>query len=122
MRSKSSKTKSYKLGYIAEYWVAFLLILSFYKIIKMRYKTKVGEVDIIAKRGKALYFIEVKFRSDFDGGANAITDKSKLRIRRAAQHYIVAHMSESLNMDFDMQCDVIIVNKYFFIKRIRNAF
>lgn len=107
---------------MAEYWVVFLLWCQFYHIEKIRYKTKVGEIDIIARRGRVLHFIEVKYRNNFADGVGAVSSKSQLRIKRTAEHYCVVGKKESFKLAFDMQCDVIAVNKYFWVKHIKNAF
>lgn len=122
MRSKSSKNKNYWRGVLAEYWVAFLLWCQFYHVEKIRYKTKVGEIDIVARRGDTRHFIEVKYRNNFTDGLMAVSPKSQLRIKRAGEHYCVVEKKESSKLDFNMQCDVVAVNKYFWVKHIKNAF
>lgn len=52
-----------------------------------------GEVDIIARRGAVVAFVEVKARRDLDRAAEAITARQRQRIRRAAQAFI-AHRPE----------------------------
>jgi putative endonuclease len=110
------------LGVLAEYWVAMILWCQFYRVVAMRYKTKVGEVDIIATRGKSVRFVEVKYRPSFDIGMNAITPKAQARILRTAEHYMLVHKKESHNLNYEWHCDVILVNKFFGIKHIKNAF
>ena len=122
MRSKSSKNKNYWRGVFAEYWVAVLLWCQFYRIEKIRYKTKVGEVDVIARRGRSIHFVEVKYRRNLSDALVSVSEKSQLRIKRAAEHYCVVAKKESSKLALDMQCDVIAVNKYFWIKHIKNAF
>ncbi len=122
MRSKSLKNKNYWRGVLAEYWVAFLLWCQFYRIEKIRYKTKVGEIDIIARRGRSIHFIEVKRRNHLSDALVAVGCKSQLRIKRTAEHYCVVAKRESSKLALDMQCDVIAVNKYFWVKHIKNAF
>ena len=57
---KSAKLKAYEQGHAAESIAAFYLMLRGYRILKRRYKTPVGEIDIIAKKDSALHFVEVK--------------------------------------------------------------
>lgn len=61
-----------------------------YRIISWRYKTPVGEIDIIAKRGEVLAFVEVKLRADTDAGLYAITPRAQQRISRAAGHFLAS--------------------------------
>lgn len=70
---------NYKKGIIAEYVAAFWLFLKGHKIIKMRLKNKVGEIDILSKKGKIFYISEVKKRQNFEKGIEAI---NKRQIKR----------------------------------------
>lgn len=110
------------MGFVAEYIAACILTIKGYRIMAMRYKTKVGEVDIVAKRGPSFVFVEVKYRENFKSCAYAVTRKSQLRIRRAAEHYLLVQKKESINFDFDTRFDVVGINKFFWVKHIKNAF
>ena len=59
---RNKKIKSYWFGIIAEYIAIFFLLMNGYKILKRRYKTFAGEVDIIARKSKAIISVEVKAR------------------------------------------------------------
>lgn len=50
-----------------------------------------GEVDIIARRGALLIFIEVKARADWGQAAEAVGDRQRRRITRAAEAYLAVH-------------------------------
>jgi putative endonuclease len=82
-----AKSNSDFTGRLAEILAIIYLSLKFYRILKWRYKTKVGEIDIIAKRGKNLVFIEVKARKTQELARLAITKNSQSRIMNAAQIY-----------------------------------
>ncbi|PIT86130.1 MAG: hypothetical protein COU33_04865, partial [Candidatus Magasanikbacteria bacterium CG10_big_fil_rev_8_21_14_0_10_43_6] len=66
-------------------------------IVKTQYRTKQGEIDIIAwhtksHHGKTLCFIEVKTRSYGKGSAERATGREKMRrLQRAAQSYCMAY-------------------------------
>lgn len=65
-------------------------------IIKMNYRVKIGEIDIIAKDEDCLVFVEVKYRkSRSQGGAlYAISEAKKQKIRRVAQWFMAEkHLS-----------------------------
>ena len=56
------RVKAYRSGLFAETLTAFLLRLRGHCIAAQRYKTPVGEIDLVALRGKRLAFMEVKRR------------------------------------------------------------
>jgi Holliday junction resolvase-like predicted endonuclease len=64
-----------------------------FKIIDRNYRTKVCEIDIVAKKGQVVYFIEVKYRSrDGQGaGLDYITPKKLRRLHFAAEVWIQRH-------------------------------
>ncbi len=83
--------QAYRLGLWAEAVCCVLLALKGYRIIASRYKTPVGEIDIIAAHGKALVFVEVKARSDLALAAEAISLFQRKRILRAARYFALKH-------------------------------
>jgi putative endonuclease len=87
----SFKPTNYLRGMIAEVYAIVYLTLKGYRILAWRYKTPVGEVDIIARRGEVLAFVEVKLRRNRDAGMIAITPKMQQRITRAAGHFMAYH-------------------------------
>ncbi len=64
-----------------------------YWILQYNYFTKGGEIDIIARKGEYLVFVEVKYRSNQYNGLpeEAIDYKKRCHITRAAQHYMFCH-------------------------------
>ncbi|MDA0780919.1 MAG: YraN family protein [Rickettsiales bacterium] len=113
-----NKTKSYKFGLLAETIAVIYLRLCFYSIISRRHKTKLGEVDIIARRGNNLVFIEVKARKKKDDAYIAFTKHQQNRITRAAQLFIAKNPRY---LQTNIRFDLILVCPIFFIKHIRNA-
>lgn len=61
-----------------------------YRILKTNYKTNIGEIDIIAKQGDILVFVEVKTRvSDkFGLPREAVNYHKQQKIRQVASQYI----------------------------------
>lgn len=64
-----------------------------YRIIEQNYRQSFGEIDIIAKDGKTLCFIEVKTRETDDYGHpfEAVTRPKQKVIRKVAQMYLIEH-------------------------------
>lgn len=84
-------TTGYEKGLAAETLAAWYLRLKLYNILERRFKTPVGEIDLIAVRGRTLIFVEVKKRDDCDAAAASINLKSRARITRAAELYLQRH-------------------------------
>ncbi len=85
------KRSNHKRGLRAESAAAWLLRAKGYRILALRYKTPVGEIDIIARRGRTLAIVEVKARAKLADAADAIHHKNRQRVVRAAQHFLHAH-------------------------------
>ncbi len=59
-RPNARKLKALKRGHLAEFRAALCLMVKGYRIVAMRYHTKLGEIDIIARRGDLIACVEVK--------------------------------------------------------------
>ena len=79
-----------ELGYIGEGMATELLRRKGYEILQRNYRCTEGEIDIIAQRYGELCFIEVKTRQNLNYGrpCESVTREKKLRIKRAAYHYL----------------------------------
>lgn len=91
------------------------------KVIEKNYRTKMGEVDIIAKLNGELVFVEVKSRSNINYGypAESVNYKKKRKITNVAKYYILDNSLENLSIRFD------VIEIYFNEKKINhivNAF
>ncbi len=79
-----------KLGEKGEELAVRFLKKKGYKIIKQNYKTRIGEIDIIAKDRESLVFIEVKTRESIEYGLpfEAVNSAKKRKIRNVALLYL----------------------------------
>lgn len=61
-----------------------------YRILARRYRTRVGEIDIVARDGGAVVFVEVKTRSStlFGTPLEAVTPRKQAQVRRMAADYL----------------------------------
>jgi putative endonuclease len=75
-----------------------------YAILARRFRTRYGEIDIVARDGLTLVFVEVKARRDerFGGAAAAVTARKQLRIARMAADYLVRHHMVDVPARFDV--------------------
>jgi putative endonuclease len=81
-----------------------------YAIIARRYRRRRGEIDIIARDGETLVFVEVKARDghDFGDAAEAVTRWKRRRMVRIAIDYMMQHhISES---DGPCRFDVVAIH------------
>lgn len=86
-----ARLTGYRKGLRTETLAAWYLRLKGYRILAMRFKTRVGEVDIIARRGSRIVFAEVKWRQSRDGALESISEENRQRVRRAAELYLQKH-------------------------------
>jgi putative endonuclease len=94
---------AFRLGLSAESRAAALLIAKGYRIAARRWRSPLGEVDIVARRGAALVFVEVKARASLDEGAEAVTPRQQRRIIGAAEAWLAAHPDDVMsNIRFDV--------------------
>lgn len=81
----------YRRGLWAETLSAWYLRAKGYRILAMRYKTRVGEIDIVARRGSVLVFAEVKWRGTQEAAGQVIHAANQARVRQAAELYLQNH-------------------------------
>lgn len=115
----AARIAAFRLGLSAESRAAYFLIAKAYRILARRWKTPFGEIDIVARRGNDLVFVEVKARESLDEAAEAVTGRSKQRILAAAELWL-AHRPA------DAQCairfDVVLIVPGKLPRHIVNAF
>jgi len=63
---------SHRLGHRSEWWAAALLMARGYQILGFRLKTRAGEIDILARRGRVLAVVEVKRRATLEAALTAL--------------------------------------------------
>lgn len=86
-------------GRRAETLAALTLQLKGYTIIARRVRLPVGEIDLIARRGRVLAFIEVKQRASIDRALTAVPQSAWNRIARAAESW-TARRSDLSGLDW----------------------
>lgn len=63
---------SHRLGHRSEWLAAALLMAKGYQVLGFRLKTRAGEIDILARRGKVLAVVEVKRRATLEAALTAL--------------------------------------------------
>jgi putative endonuclease len=116
---REARVRAYRRGLFAETLAAFLLRLKGHRIVAQRYRTPVGEIDLVALKGRRLAFIEVKRRKTRDDAAWTIPTRQKRRIVRAAQYWLAGHPAYA---GHDIAFDVVLAAPLTWPRYIENAF
>lgn len=99
----SGKSNNKVKGNLGEDMAAKALEKQGYQIVARNYQKRYGEIDIIAKRGNSLYFVEVKTRKDKDFGnpLESITARKRQKICLVAQTYLAEyHVRDDVEIHF----------------------
>lgn len=100
---RGSRQKAYRRGHRGEWIAALALMLKGYRIVARRWKTKLGEVDLIARRGDLVLVVEVKCRPTLIEAMDAIGRQSQRRIEAAADLWLMRQPDFArLSVRFDM--------------------
>lgn len=101
-RSEMRKTAA-ALGKHGEDQACAHLRASGYEIVLRNWRSRFGEIDIVARDGDTLAFVEVKARSrdGFGGPEAALHPRKRARLVAAARAFLAAHPS-SLPVRFDL--------------------
>lgn len=86
------RRKAERGGRRAEMIAAWWLRLHGWRVLAVRARTPVGEVDLIARRGRVLAFVEVKARASQADSALALDDYRLRRVVRATESLIPRYM------------------------------
>lgn len=113
-----SKKASWKKGLWAEYLCMWILRLKGHHILAHRYKTKVGEIDIVARKGNTLLFIEIKARPTLETGLTCITGKQRQRIQHAAEIFLSRNRKKDFNQ---IRFDVMVAVPWQFPYHLKDA-
>lgn len=94
-----------KLGKEMEDLAARKLKEAGYRILEANYRCPAGEIDLIARQGRYLVFVEVKYRRSGESGMpdEAVDFRKQRTISRAALYYLAEHgLGEDTPCRFDV--------------------
>jgi len=101
--STERRRRARRRGRWAEALARLALRLAGYRILALDRRSHVGEIDIIARRGRRLAFVEVKARASLEVAAEAILQRQRRRIARAAAGFLAARPDlAGLEVRFDV--------------------
>ena len=111
------------LGDQGEAYAANYLRQNGYRILTRNYRTKIGEIDLIAEDQDTLVFIEVKTRSSVRYGmpAEAVNYKKRQKIIQTAYWYLYEQRRENTICRFDV-LEVYAIGNNWNVHHIKGAF
>ena len=100
-RSTRARFAAYRAGWTAERAAVILLRLEGYRILARRYLVPGGEIDIVARRGTTIAFVEVKLRASLDEARTSISPQKRRRMARAARAFVSRQRATGLTYRAD---------------------
>lgn len=91
-----ARRKAERRGRMAEYAAALFLVFKGYRIVALRHRTKLGEIDLIACKGDLAVFVEVKSRREESLSLDAVTYTTQQRIRAASDLWLARQKNAHL--------------------------
>jgi len=115
----AKRSVAFHLGVSAEGRAALFLAAKGYRTLAKRWKTPVGEIDLVVKRGNLVAFVEVKARAKLDAAAESVLPRQKKRIIAAAEAWLAAHPEHA---GYDMRFDAVLIAPGKLPQHIASAF
>lgn len=103
---RPERVAAFRVGLSAESRAAAYLVAKGYRIVARRFRSPVGEVDIVARRKGVLVFVEVKARNTLDGAAESLLPRQQRRIAAAASAWLAEHPDD---VDSAIRFDAVLV-------------
>ncbi len=104
--SRARRRHAWARGRRAERFAAWCLRMKGYRILAQGFRVKVGEVDLIARRGSVLALVEVKARPSLEEAIEAIGPRQRRRIQRAAEAFLQRNAGLA---KYDLRFDVVLI-------------
>jgi putative endonuclease len=116
---RRDRQRARRYGIWTEILAALALRFKGYKILARNFKTKSGEIDIIARKGDLIAIVEVKARRDLQASVDAVGFQSRQRIQAAANRWLTARRdAHRLSLRFD----IIAVQPWSWPRHLEDAF
>ncbi|MDE2445136.1 MAG: YraN family protein [Alphaproteobacteria bacterium] len=117
--SNANRKKFERRGRAAETAALILLTLKGYRLLARRFNSRLGEIDLIMRKGETTAFIEVKARSTMDAAVASVTPYQSKRIAAAASLWMARDAKAAQGF---CRFDIVAVNAYLWPAHIPNAF
>ncbi|SSC65649.1 YraN family protein [Ciceribacter selenitireducens] len=119
LAAPETRKRAERRGRWSEWTAALFLMVKGYRILAMRYRVRAGEVDIIARRGELVAFVEVKARRDLMAAVDAVTFASQDRIRAAGDHWL-ARQPDAARLS--LRYDIVAITPWKLPRHYQGAF
>ena len=103
---RPERQAAFRVGISAESRAAAYLVAKGFRILARRWRSPLGEIDIVARRRQLLVFVEVKARATIDEAAEAVNERQRRRIAAAAEVWLAANPDKKI---VDIRFDAILV-------------
>jgi putative endonuclease len=101
-----ARVAAFRTGLSAESRAGAYLMAKGYRILAKRFRTRYGEIDIVARKRNLLAFVEVKARASLDEAAYAVTPRQQARIIQAAEAWLMAHPEHG---EYELRFDAMLI-------------
>lgn len=101
-----ARVAAFRTGISAETRAAAYLMAKGYRILAKRFRTRHGEIDLVARKRGLVAFVEVKARASLDEAAYAVTPRQQARIIAAAQGWLMAHPEHA---EYELRFDAMLI-------------
>ena len=118
MTARAARRRAWRTGRWAETLCAWILRLKGYHILARDRRDPVGEIDLLARRGRVVAAVEVKARRDLATAAEALGPRQRKRIARAAEAFLRARSDLA---GCRLRFDVMLVARGRFPRHIMDA-
>jgi putative endonuclease len=122
MRNRAERSKrrqAWRRGHVSEYLAALYLLCKGYRILAIRHKTPLGEIDIVARKGDLAVFVEVKARRTAAQAIDAVSFAAQRRIRAAGDLWLALRPDHAV---LSQRYDIVAIMPGRWPRHFRDAF
>ena len=116
---RRSRRAAERHGHLAEAAAAVWLLFKGYRLIARRYRTPLGEIDLVVRRGKLIAFVEVKARASRREALDSAGRQSEQRMVAAADLWLARHPAAAGR---DIRYDMMLVTPWRLPAHLPDAF
>lgn len=116
---RRKRQRAERRGHLSEYLAALYLAFKGYRILAFRYRTRLGEIDIIARKKALIVFVEVKARSRQAEAIDAVGYDAQRRIRAASDIWLSKRKDTHL---LSCRYDIVAITPGSFPRHVQDAF